>query len=243
MKVLVDTPKKTFVTFVIDASGSMMGVQDATISGFNEQLDTIRAMEGPDHEVFVTMYSFSNHDAIHRVLSRVKASEVKNLSKSSYICGGNTALLDAIGQAVSYTQDSPGLSDPNSAALMIIMTDGEENASREIRDRALIKNKVAELEATGKWTFTYMGVGNLDEISSGFGFAKGNITQFAHGIQGMASNIAVASAGLASYSMSRTAGETSVKNFYDNRAPIEKKESDDVLNHIKATVAVNKIQP
>lgn len=215
MKVVLDTPKKTFVTFVIDASGSMMGVQEATISGFNEQLDTIRAMEGPDHEVLVTLYSFSDPSKIHRILDRVKAGKVKNLSKDSYVCGGNTALLDAMGLAISHTQESPGLSDPTAAALMVIITDGEENSSREIRNRDTIKNKVAELEATGKWTFTYMGVGNLDDISSGFGFSKGNITQFAHGIQGMASNVAMASAGLASYATSRAVGMTSVKNFYD----------------------------
>ena len=82
-------------------------------------------------------------------------ARVEGLSESTYVPRGMTALLDAVGRGVT---DLKGKLRSNERALVVIMTDGIENYSKEYT-----KQRVTELirscEDTGRWTFVFLGAG------------------------------------------------------------------------------------
>jgi hypothetical protein len=80
------------------------------------------------------------------------------INQKQYVPSGMTALLDAIGTTVLKIRDdlAEELAHGDSTVIIVILTDGYENASRLFNQQG-IKNLIRELEATGKWTFTYLG--------------------------------------------------------------------------------------
>jgi hypothetical protein len=91
-----------------------------------------------------------------------------------------TALLDAIGVGVRNLNEKIGdkIASGEAAAVVVIITDGEENASREF-DGSKVKSMIEELQATNRWTFTFVGA-NIDSIStaSRYGIDVKNVMQF-----------------------------------------------------------------
>jgi hypothetical protein len=84
--------------------------------------------------------------------------EVSELSREIYNPSGSTALYDAIGMTTRKLNENIGteLISDIATAVVVIITDGYENSSRQF-DLAQIKSMIRELEATGKWTFSYLG--------------------------------------------------------------------------------------
>jgi uncharacterized protein YegL len=209
-----DTIKETYVTFLLDDSASMQSVREATISGFNEQLQHVQAMENPEHKVFLTVIKFSTPDKIATLRYRVPAKAVSPIELPEYAAnGGGTALLDAMKEAI-YQTDTRNLDYEQNAALVVFMTDGLENSSRGT-SRELIKELIQSRESKGNWTFTYMGVGDPEMITRDYGIAKGNVARFQTGVVGAAMNAHTHSHSLDSYSVMRSSGGTQVCNFYD----------------------------
>jgi hypothetical protein len=66
---------------------------------------------------------------------------------------GATALYDAVGATIKATEDDPHGADK---IIVVIVTDGQENSSREWSKDALHKTIDSKLSA-GNWTFTYLG--------------------------------------------------------------------------------------
>jgi hypothetical protein len=138
----------THIAVVLDKSGSMGSVRKETIDGFNVWLKTIQG--GPGE----TLFSLTLFDTrISTPIRSVPVGKVNPLDESRYLPDGSTALLDAIGTTVRETE---GAGDPlKDRYLICIMTDGQENASRE-HSKASIAALIQEKEATGRWTFTYL---------------------------------------------------------------------------------------
>ncbi len=106
------------VVFLLDMSGSMQGMEEDTIGGYNGYLDNMK-----DSDAKVTTVLFNGS---HEMITNGKCiKNVKKLSRKQYIPGGSTALLDAIGDTIKY-MDEKG----SDKVLFIITTDGEENSSR-----------------------------------------------------------------------------------------------------------------
>ena len=203
--------KQTYIALVIDRSGSMSGVRDAAFTGINEQLNTIRFNAAKGGETFVTYIQFD--DQIETVLDKVDANTVKDITKAQYEPRGATAMLDAIGTAIEGFEKSVTETE-DTAYLLIVISDGYENASQKYNYSSLAE-KVKKLEATNKWTFTYM-LSNVDleSMAKLLGSSKGNMSSFIStntGTKAAFANSAVSSAQYMSY---RVAGVTSVPNFY-----------------------------
>jgi len=221
MKVIKDsTPevKKTFVTFVLDDSGSMKSVAAETRNAFNNQLETIKKMENAEHEVYVTFIKFSDPNNIVTLRSNIRASEVKPLTIEDYDAnGGYTALLDAMMQGIAATETrNHEIDQPGNAALVCFFTDGGENASLKYSNRKdLVKEKIETLTGKGNWTFTFMGTESLESVQSGYGISASNATMFQAGVAGMHVNSTRTMGGLEAYGDLRLRGVTSSVNFYD----------------------------
>ena len=140
------------VCFIIDESGSMYRSTDDVIGGFKSTIEEQKKIE--DGKCAVSLFKFNG--CVNEIYLGKDVNEIENLE---YIAGGCTAMNDGIGTAI----DKVGkwLSDMNeedrpSKNLIVIMTDGAENASKEYSfDR--VKEMIKHQEEKYNWTFMYMG--------------------------------------------------------------------------------------
>jgi hypothetical protein len=158
--------KKTIYHFVVDQSGSMSGSEEPTIEGFNSQLKTIRDLkqEFPENQYVVSVTFFE--DEVMDVIKTANIDQISLLTRESYRPGGLTALLDGIGRSIVAIRNrfEEELKRDEASVVMIILTDGGENASK-FYTRHVISEMIKELDATGKWTFSFLGAG-LDAVSA-----------------------------------------------------------------------------
>jgi hypothetical protein len=172
--------QKTYYHIILDQSGSMQNCIQPTISGFNEQLQVIKSLQErfPEQEIRVGLTRF-NHEVMHSYFGLI-AEQSAELNRHTYCPGGTTALYDAIGMTTRELQKIIGaeLDDNIATAVVVIITDGYENASRHF-NLAQIQSSIAELEATGKWTFSYLGA-TLDaaQIASSMNIKRQNSMYF-----------------------------------------------------------------
>ncbi|MBP5230591.1 MAG: VWA domain-containing protein [Clostridia bacterium] len=156
-----EAPKATELVLILDRSGSMSGMESDTIGGFNGM---IRRQKGEEGEAFVTTVLFD--DEMTTLHDRLPISKVGDMTEKEYRVGGCTALLDAIGKTVEHIssvhryvrpEDVPG------KTLVVITTDGMENASRNYSPEAV--RKLVEKKQEEGWEFLFLGA-NIDAITT-----------------------------------------------------------------------------
>lgn len=146
---------KVFNLIILDESGSMESIKQATISGFNEVVQTVKGVEQqfPEQEHFISLVTF-NGLGIKTLLFNEPAKKLKQIDGDKYQPDSMTPLFDAMGLSLLKMKGvTESLSDYN--VLVTILTDGMENASREFSGEA-VKKLVDELSLKN-WTFTYIG--------------------------------------------------------------------------------------
>lgn len=161
--------KKTLVVFkVLDASTSMARFAESTCSTYNESVDALNGIEG---DVYVTTIEFGSRAQVAR---RSKLADVPALSAENYNPRGNTALYDAIGLA--FEEADKLEKEPNTAFLLEILTDGEENCSERWNAERL-RSEISRRKESG-WTVTVMGPKGSVDIFANIGISIGNIAQY-----------------------------------------------------------------
>ena len=165
--------RSILINFVLDKSGSMGAIRDATISGFNEFKNTQAAEEGT---AFFTLTLFDTR--FDTVCKAVPMHEVPDLDYGSYAPGGMTALYDAIGYTMRITDDFVVANKPDQV-LFVIMTDGYENASREFT-RERIFEMTQDRQRLAEYEFIYLGA-NQDSYyaSQQMGMRAGHSVDYA----------------------------------------------------------------
>ena len=116
---------------ILDESGSMEPIKTTIIQGFNELVQTIQGIEKqfPEQEHFISFVSFNGlgQKLLHFI---DPASKLKHIDDKTYKPGASTPLFDAMGFSINKLKQSlQEQSDYN--VLVTILTDGEENASKE----------------------------------------------------------------------------------------------------------------
>jgi hypothetical protein len=134
--------------FILDKSGSMHTIVTDTIGGYNSFVESQKSIGGT-----ISLYVFS--DNVYTVYKDIDIDNVKPLTRDEYNPCGSTALLDAIG----ITLDTSQLDDKT---MVIILTDGEENASVKY-NLSQIKSMIDKHSEAGV-TFMYLGA-NQDAFS------------------------------------------------------------------------------
>ncbi|HAL30678.1 MAG TPA: hypothetical protein DCP20_08200 [Coriobacteriia bacterium] len=157
------TPKRQeersiLINFVLDKSGSMSSIREATISGFNEFLGD-QQREGGDARMTLTLFD----TRFETVASAVPVRHVAPLNHETYHPDGMTALYDAIAHTMSITDDYVAQHHPDQV-LFVIMTDGQENSSREFDQRAVFRMISDRREDKG-YEFIYLGA-NQDSYAA-----------------------------------------------------------------------------
>lgn len=154
---------RIFNLIILDESGSMQTIKRATINGVNETVQTIRAAQKKheNQEHFVSLVTF-NSEAVKNVYECSPVAEVRELTDDRYAPNCGTPLYDAMGNALNALRPKVA---PDDKVLVTIVTDGEENSSREYDGNA-IKSLVNELKGKG-WVFVYIGANqNVEQVAA-----------------------------------------------------------------------------
>lgn len=159
----MSNPNHADLTVVLDRSGSMSSVADETISGLNHFLAEQRKLPGT--AAFTLVQFDTAYEFVHR---GIPIAAVPPLTRETFVPRGMTALLDAVGRAINETgerlaatpeQDRPG------KVIFVILTDGQENSSREFT-RQRIFEMIGHQREVYAWDFVFLGA-NQDAIGAG----------------------------------------------------------------------------
>ena len=148
---------KVYNLIILDESGSMQSIKKTIINGFNEVVQTIKtvAVQYPEQEHSVTFISFNSID-LKKIVENSSIESLNEIDERSYTPNGGTPLFDAMGSSFFNLECIIAKDNPkNYNVLVTILTDGEENASKEHTLQS-IKAKIEELTLKN-WTFTYIG--------------------------------------------------------------------------------------
>ena len=153
--------RDTELVFILDKSGSMMGLEKDTIGGFNSLLKKQKGEEGVAR---VTTVLFDHrYTLLH---DRLPIKEVKPITKKEYEPAGTTALLDAVGRTIdSLLENLIGIPKEKYPSVMfVIITDGEENASKDYTLER-IRKRIEFCKESEGWQFIYLGA-NVDAFAA-----------------------------------------------------------------------------
>lgn len=153
----------TDITIILDRSGSMQSVQADTIGGYNSFIAAQAKLPG-----VASMSLVQFDDRYEVVYGGVASAQVKPLDDLTFVPRGSTALLDAIGRTINDVGARlaalPEYSRP-SKVILVILTDGQENASRQFNRQQVFGLITHQREVYG-WDFVFLGA-NQDAIAAG----------------------------------------------------------------------------
>ena len=192
----------------VDRSGSMGAIRTDAEGGINSFIEQQSKEPG---EALLTLVQFNTqYEFIH------SGKPIKRVSQYKLQPSGSTALLDAVGRAINETgarlsamdeSQRPGL------VVFVIVTDGQENASREF-NRTQIRQMIEHQQSVYRWQFTFLAA-NQDAFAEGasLGIAADGIAQWA--ADKVLGSYDVAAKKLSRMRKAASAGETIDNKFTD----------------------------
>lgn len=181
---------RAHITLVVDRSGSMRSIKEEAEGGIRKFLEDQAALT--DVKIKVSLYQFDAE--YEHVYGPVK---VGNVPAYELEPRGMTALFDAVGKGIEDTKAAVAAADKKpDKIVVVIMTDGAENSSRE--HTALTVKQLVEAQKAAGWEFVFLA-GDLSAAQ--FGRASGlQTTGYNPAVPGQTrSAYATASAGTADY--------------------------------------------
>jgi hypothetical protein len=148
--------KSTFVSFLLDETGSMESIKDDTIGGFNAYLGELQQAAASGGEIQFSLVSFNSTHTRKRWVAEPIA-DVRPLSGADYQPRDSTPLIDAAVKIIKATAEAVAQRADDPAVVVVIQTDGQENVSVEYTNAdlaALVKEKVK-----AGWEFVFLGAG------------------------------------------------------------------------------------
>ena len=152
----------TELVFILDKSGSMCGMEEDTIGGFNSMIEKQKKLDG---KVYVSTVLFSNNSQV--LHDRVDIEKIEPMTEMQYNVGGSTALFDAIGSAIKHIGNVHKYAreeDVPQHTMFIITTDGMENASHTYSS-AEVKKMISRQEEKYGWEFLFVAA-NIDAVET-----------------------------------------------------------------------------
>jgi hypothetical protein len=140
------------VLIIMDGSGSMSSMGQEPLQGLNNLIK--QQKETGDFRFTLVVFNENSKT----VINDIDGKDVPELSSEHYSPDGMTALLDAMGNAIT-TQKERKIEN----VLVVVITDGLENASRQFNSSQR-KELTTEMQEKHKWAFMYLGA-NQDSFS------------------------------------------------------------------------------
>lgn len=194
-------PDLTHIYFLLDRSGSMQSIKADTEGGFDAFIAEQRTTGGTCR---VTLAQFdTDYDVVYA------ARPIADVPRLDLAPRGMTALLDSMGRLIiDAGRELAGLPEAErpGTVLVGIMTDGQENSSREWT-HAAIKALVEQQTRDYDWQFLYLGADqDAIEVGASVGIAAGRSLTYGRGQ--VAPAMAAMSANVSAYRTARSAGRS-----------------------------------
>ncbi len=191
----------TELVFILDRSGSMSGLEQDTIGGFNSMIEKQKKEAG---EALVSTVLFDSESVV--IHDRLPLDRVSRMTEEEYFTRGCTALLDAVGGAIRHIGNIHKYArreDVPEKTLFIITTDGYENASRRY-DYETVRKLIGRQKEKYGWEFLFLGA-NIDAAAEArrFGISADRAVNYKCDEAGTALNYEVISEAVCSVRASR----------------------------------------
>ena len=173
---------KTELIFILDRSGSMGGLESDTIGGFNATINDQKTLE---EETRVTTILFDNFfEILH---DRIDLQDLPTLTEKDYFVRGSTALYDAVALGINKIVNVQKQTKQDGRAdkvIMVIITDGYENSSRET-NAAMLHKMIDGCKKDG-WEFLFLGADIDAQAAAGaIGIQSSRASNFVKDAQGV----------------------------------------------------------
>ena len=166
----------TEIVCIIDKSGSMDSIKNDAIGGFNAFLEGQKKVKGKANLTLVLFDTTYN-----MVYENVPVKKAKELTKDTYVPGGCTALLDAVGKTIDDVGERLNMThekDRPCKVIFCILTDGQENSSEKFT-RKQIFDMISHQHGKYNWEFIYLGANQDSFAEAGsIGIAKGSTLNY-----------------------------------------------------------------
>ena len=181
----------TEVVMIIDRSGSMAGLEQDTIGGFNSFIENQKKEDG---DAFVSVVLFDHETEV--LYDRVDIRKVECMNDKQYYVRGCTALLDAVGRAIHHIGNVHKYARPDDVpekTIFVITTDGMENSSKYYSyDK--VRMMIDRQKKKYQWEFLFLGA-NIDAVKEAgrFGINANRAAEYHHDAEGTRLNYSVVS--------------------------------------------------
>jgi hypothetical protein len=175
----------THIAVILDRTGSMEVIRDDTIGGFNAFLEEQQAAPGA---ATLTLVQFDSQDPYEVIHHNVPIADVPRLTRETYVPRAMTPLLDALGRGILDLEHSlasmPEEQRPE-RVVMAVITDGQENASREF-SKEQVTRLIQDKQALLGWQFVFLSA-DLQAIEDAIrsGVRQAQAMAFDHSGQGV----------------------------------------------------------
>lgn len=164
---------------LLDRTGSMATLWDEAVTSVNTYVNELADDSADDR---VTLVAFDQHDGMQFDVLRdaVPIVEWKALAIDEVTPRGCTPLLDALVRIITRAEEVN-----NDKTAFVVMTDGHENASKEVTTDAA--RAALDRVAKKKWQVNFLGA-NFDgfDQATGLGVDRGQTMNFFIGSAGVA---------------------------------------------------------
>jgi Mg-chelatase subunit ChlD len=161
---------KTHITIILDRTGSMEGIRSDTIGGFNAFLKQQQQEPG---DVTMTLVQFDAQDPYEVIHDCRPIREIPELNEKTYVPRAATPLFDAMGRGINHLQQTLySMSEGNvpEKVVIVVITDGQENSSREFNKKQ-VTAMINEKQEKAGWKFVFLSAdlsAMEDAMASGF---------------------------------------------------------------------------
>lgn len=185
----------TLINVLIDNSGSMAHLRDATIKAYNDFLEEQTTIG----DALWSLTVFDHNVDVRFVAEPIKS--VKPLDRFSYQIGGGTHLFDAVARGIADVRRLPVLPPK---VIFVVQTDGMDEGSTEITKEELAK-LIKEAQQFDDWKFVFLGAEDAAWQAQSMGFAQTSTMQYASTAGGTVSGFTTVSNSISNYRTGATA--------------------------------------
>ena len=214
------------IAIILDRSGSMASVKEGTIAGFNEFVESQKKLPG---EATISLFQFD--DVYETVYDGIDIKNTILLTEATYQPRNITALLDAIGKTIinlGQKLNTIPEKDRPEKVIVVIQTDGYENASKEFSSLE-INEMITHQREKYNWQFVFLGA-NQDAImtASHLGIAANKSMTYAHSSDGNIHAMGISTNRLVSSLRSASTADMDGVGYSD----LHKKQQEDLINQV-----------
>lgn len=237
---------KTVIGLSRDHSGSMRSIARPAAKDYNNTIASIREAANSTNQntiVSVVECGYDSTNKVRRIITNSVVNELKPINESSYVADGvGTPLFDSVGELIELFEASPDVNDPDVSFLIMVVTDGAENASQKWSAQS-ISEKIRSLQNTDRWTFVFRVPRGYSHTLTRLGIPAGNIQEWDQTERGMHVSSVQTQEAFTEYMSARSRGVRSTGKFYVDLSNVKSEDVAATLEDISKNVLIWPVGP